>query len=319
MRVESSMGWQQLRTMIKPKEPSSPRYPKDIPSLAKYILSDECQSIGVLTGAGISVASGIPDFRSPGGMYDTLRPELVTASARERKLMERDPTYAISWDIFRMNQFPYLELRRPFVLGTQEQKWRATLGHWFFDILEQKTDKLTRLYTQNIDGLFYQLDNLPIDKLVDVHGTIASVSCELCDHSMMFSDFCYKVRTNVKNLYNIDESAPKESTNILCENCKQPTVKPTTVLFGRNLPVEFFEKPDQDMPTTDLLLIAGTSLVVSPANSLVYRVPETAVRVLINREPAGEELGFDCSPKSNTESSRDLFLQGNCDEVLLDS
>ncbi|KAL7581600.1 hypothetical protein ACA910_022157 [Epithemia clementina (nom. ined.)] len=296
------------------------RYPTDIPSLAKYILSDnDCKSIGVLTGAGISVASGIPDFRSTGGMYDTLRPELITATPRERKLMESDPTDVVSWNIFHANQFPYLEVRRPFILGTQQQQWKATLGHWFFDLLEQKTTKLTRLYTQNIDGLFYQLANLPPEKLVDVHGTIANVTCELCNHPIPLTDFCDKVRKNIKDIYNIDADAPKESTHILCEKCNQPTVKPTTVLFGRSLPQEFFELSEQDMPKLDLLIIAGTSLVVSPANTLVFLASKDAARVLINREPAGETLGLDCSKEaSESESHRDLFLQGDCDNVLLE-
>lgn len=53
--------------------------PRDLSSIARFITSSECSSIIVLTGAGISVSSGIPDFRSPGGMYDTLRPDLITA------------------------------------------------------------------------------------------------------------------------------------------------------------------------------------------------------------------------------------------------
>lgn len=60
---------------------------------------------------------GIPDFRSPGGMYDSLRPELLTATAKQRTMMKMDPTSVVSWDLFQENQLPYLELRRPFILG----------------------------------------------------------------------------------------------------------------------------------------------------------------------------------------------------------
>eukprot|EP00957_Ditylum_brightwellii_P157268 11968974-Ditylum_brightwellii.AAC.1 len=67
--------------------------PTDLASLARIILSSQCKSIAILTGAGVSVASGIPDFRSPGGMYDSLRPELITATPYQRQLMEADPTY----------------------------------------------------------------------------------------------------------------------------------------------------------------------------------------------------------------------------------
>ena len=59
-----------------------------ISSLAKFILSSECKSIGILTGAGVSVASGIPDFRSVGGLYDTLQPDLITATPAQRSMNE---------------------------------------------------------------------------------------------------------------------------------------------------------------------------------------------------------------------------------------
>jgi NAD-dependent deacetylase sirtuin 2 len=64
-----------------------------------------------------------------------------------------------------------------------------------------------------------------------------------------------------------------------------------------------------------LLIVAGTSLVVSPANSLVYNVPKTTLRVIINNEPVGEELGIDYS----SYASRDFFAKGDCDQVFLDS
>ncbi len=80
--------------------------PVDLAGLARLILSPEYQSIGILTGAGVSVASGIPDFRSSGGMYETLRPDLITASKAEKALLFQDPTYVVSWEIFRNNQFP---------------------------------------------------------------------------------------------------------------------------------------------------------------------------------------------------------------------
>jgi len=91
-------------------------------------------------------------------------------------------------------------------------------------------------------------------------------------------------------------------------------VKPTTVLFGRSLPSEFFERTAEDLPNVDLLIVAGTSLVVSPANSLVYNVPKFTVRVVVNQEPVGEDLGIDHS----SDSERDLFAKGSCDEVFLE-
>jgi NAD+-dependent protein deacetylase sirtuin 2 len=289
--------------------------PVDIASLARYILSPDCQSIALLTGAGVSVASGIPDFRSPGGMYDTLRPDLITCSKYERLLMEGDPTYVVSWDIFQANAFPYLEVRRPFILGTQRRQWKATIAHRFAELLHVKTNKLTRVYTQNIDGLDRQCVLIPDDKIVSVHGTISKASCEDCGTEMDFESFCGEVSRNIKDIYKVDPDAPETSTPVLCRTCEKPLVKPSTVLFGRNLPDEFWNCARKDMPSLDLLLVAGTSLVVAPANCLVYNSAENAKRVVINLDPVGQELGIDYS---NSNDSRDLFLQGPCDDIFLE-
>ena len=287
----------------------------DIAGLAKFILSEQCSSIAVLTGAGVSVAASIPDFRSPGGMYATLKPELITATESQRKMMRADPTEVVTWNMFQQNAFPYLEVRRPFILGTREKKWKSTIAHRFFELIHTKTGKLTRLYTQNIDGLDRQCHRIPADKIINIHGSLSEAACEGCGHKMNFEDFCEAVEANIKDIYNKDNvNAPKESTPILCESCKKPLVKPTTVLFGRSLPPEFFEKMQEDLPTVDLLIIAGTSLVVSPANSLVYSVPDNTVRVVVDQAPVGQELGIDYS----NESERDFFAQGKCDEVFLD-
>jgi NAD+-dependent protein deacetylase sirtuin 2 len=287
--------------------------PVDIAGLARLILSPECKSIAFLTGAGVSVASGIPDFRSPGGMYDTLRPDLITATPAQRNMMKHEPMTVVSWEMFQQTQFPYLEVRRPFILGTRHHQWKATIAHRFMELLHVKTNKLTRIYTQNIDGLHRQCEQIPSDKIVSVHGSISEAACEGCGSSVDYAEFCKAVETDIKDIYN-PESGPKESKPIFCNNCNEPLVKPATVLFGRSLPPEFFEKARADVPSLDLLIIAGTSLVVAPANGLVFSVPENTFRVVVNQEPVGEELGIDYSPGAE----RDFFAQGKCDEVFLE-
>ena len=69
-----------------------------------------------------------PDFRSPDGMYDTLRTDLITATDKQRRLMELDPTYVVEKNMFMNTAFPYLEVRRPFILGVRDRKWKPTIG-----------------------------------------------------------------------------------------------------------------------------------------------------------------------------------------------
>jgi len=288
--------------------------PVDLASLAHLILSSDCQSIGMLTGAGVSLAAGIPDFRTPlSGIYDSLRPELLTATEKQRDLIREDPTYVFSWDLFRHNSLPFLEVCRPAMLGTREQTWKATIAHRFADLLHSKTKKLTRIYTQNVDGLDYQSGTIPSEKIAAVHGSFSRVSCDNCGHHIDFDYFCDLVKSNIKDIYYQDSEAPTESTEILCEHCHKPLVKPKTVLFGQQLPVEFVEYAADDLPSMDLLIIAGTSLVVPPVNSLASSVPTHTIRVVVNRHPVGAELGIDYSPNAQ----RDLFLQGDCEEIFL--
>lgn len=285
---------------------------QDLDGLATLLNSRKSVKVGFLTGAGISVAAGIPDFRSPGGMYDTLQPELLTAQVRDRERMMDDPTAVVSKDLFFRNPFPYLELRRPFILGTGDRKWKMTIAHAFQRLCYDR-GLLHRVYTQNIDGLDFQT-NIPQDMLVNVHGTMGSVSCEHCKVSYPIEQFRDDVRRNIKDIYHTDPQAPLESSLILCPQCAKPGLKPDTVLYGGSLPSRFFECLESDREEVDILVIAGTSLTVSPANSVPYHVKESCVRVVMNAEPVGQDLGIDCR---NVPYSRDLYVEGPCDESFL--
>lgn len=270
--------------------------------------------IGVLTGAGISTASGIPDFRSQGGLYSSLRPELLTASTQEKDYLRREPTGVVDIRLFSRNQFPYLEVRRPFILGTGENLWKPTAAHAFIAMLHRKS-LLRRHYDQNIDGLSHQL-GIPKPLVVNVHGSLSKVACENCGSEHPANDFREQVKEKIKDIYNIDHDAPKQSANILCRTCGAPALKPATVLFGRNLPQEFHDSVLQDFEThgsgIDLLLIAGTSLTVHPAAGLVNLLPTKIPRILINLDKVGEDLGLELD-----EDGRDVFLQGTCDDGCL--
>eukprot|EP00980_Cylindrotheca_fusiformis_P013123 scaffold3297_cov132-Cylindrotheca_fusiformis.AAC.3 len=288
--------------------------PQSLQEVAKFIQSDACQRIVILAGAGMSVVSGIPDFRSANGLYATMDADSLTATQTERDLIRLDPSLALDKRLFLDNQLPCLEVNRQFLLGTQDQVWKATLAHRFVELLHKKTKKLTRLYTQNIDGLEDQCTYLPREKVVPVHGTMDQADCGLCQNEADFEQFCRDVRNNIKDITGTDPTAPATSKHIPCRICGYNTLKPSIVLFKSNLPPRFFELMPRDVEDADLLLVIGTSLKVAPANSIVYRVPRTCLRVLVNRDPVGMSLGM----QYGSYAERDYFAEGDIDPTMLE-
>ena len=245
-------------------------------------------------------------------MYETLRPELLTASDQEKDLMRRDPTYVVSWAIFSKNPLPYLEMRRPFILGLHDSSiWKPTIYHFFTSLLEDK-NLLIRHYSQNIDGLDFKVA-VPSVKLIPVHGSLSQVSCEGCGAEMDTSVFTKLVKTRIKDIYGQDSDAPSSSSPITCPKCSKALVKPSTVLYGRNLPASFEANAANDAKKATVVIVAGTSLTVFPAASLPDLAP-TASRVVVNRDYGAGMTGIDFE---NNERD-DIMLEGDCDSVFLD-
>lgn len=291
--------------------PVSVSAPAEIREVAEFIKSGQVRKIAFLTGAGVSVAAGIPDFRSPGGLYQTLNPSLITATDKQKRSMARDPTMVVNWDLFQENQLPYLEVRRPFIVGTGLQQWKATLGHWFIRVCYDK-GLLGRLYTQNIDGLDNQTD-IPPELVVPVHGSLGSTSCEGCGATYPQDKFIEAVKKNIKDIYKTGVDAPEESKTIPCLSCNQPLVKPSTVLYGRQLPDRFHQSLDVDFADDkiDLLFIMGTSLTVGPANLIPGYVSKNCKRVYVNMEAGGRFTESNCN-----RNGRDYFFKGDIDQSL---
>jgi NAD-dependent SIR2 family protein deacetylase len=274
----------------------------DLAGVAGFINSPHCKHIAFLTGAGVSVAAGIPDYRSSGGMYSTLRPDAISASPAQRGRMGTHPNYVMSKGLFEENPRPYMEVKRPFILGAAERKWKPTLFHWLQRLCESK-GKLLRVYTQNIDNLD-GCTGLPQKKVLPVHGTMGTASCGACGHGVGIREFADLVRTRVKDVTGTDPGAPAETSAggesaCACPACGELRVKNDIVLFGEDLPKNFSSWSAADMPRADLLVVAGTSLQVAPANSLVSMVRDDCARVLINREPVGMDLGLAVGPSGD--------------------
>jgi NAD-dependent SIR2 family protein deacetylase len=135
-----------------------------LPSIANKIQSGQIQNIVVMAGAGISVAAGIPDFRSPGtGLYSQLE---------EYNLPTPESIFSI--DFFRENPAPFCKLAKELFPG----KFKPTLTHAFLRLLQDK-GKLYKCFTQNIDNL-ERLAGVRSELLVEAHGSFSGVHCINC-------------------------------------------------------------------------------------------------------------------------------------------
>ncbi|KAG0052831.1 NAD-dependent protein deacetylase sirtuin-2 [Gryganskiella cystojenkinii] len=255
-----------------------------IDSIADVINNGQAKKIIVMTGAGISTAAGIKDFRSPGtGLYDDLQ-----------KYNLPFPEAVFDLAFFKNSPQPFYSLAKELYPG----RYRPTLTHYLLPLLA-KRKILLRSYTQNIDSL-ERISGLDEDLLVEAHGSFATSKCVLCE---MTSD---------------PEWAKSHILNSEIPYCKRcgGLVKPSITFFGESLPSKFSKMADNDFEECDLLIVLGTSLKVEPFNRLIGKVSPRCPRLLINREKAGQELhsGFDFDDKQKYTVQRDALFLGNCDE-----
>ncbi len=206
----------------------------------------------VFTGAGLSTESGIPDFRSPGGIWEKYDPSdfyfqkfIADANARQK----------------------YWEMSSEFYVTMK--KARPNKAHLAIKALED-AGKLSAIVTQNIDNLHHQAGNDP-GNIIEIHGTAFSVSCLNCGKIYGRDEIENRLHTGVK--------APS------CDECGG-ILKPATVSFGQSMPEDKMARSFREAEACDLCMVLGSSLVVQPAAS----VPEHAARsgaplMIINRDP----------------------------------
>ncbi|KAM9753777.1 NAD-dependent protein deacetylase sirtuin-3 isoform 2-T3 [Menidia menidia] len=223
-------------------------------SVARLVKLGRCKNVVVVAGAGISTASGIPDFRTPGtGLYANLE-----------KFNIPYPEAIFNIDYFSNDPQPFFSLAKALYPGGH----RPNYIHYFIRMLHHK-GLLLRMYTQNIDGL-EKLCGIPDDKLVEAHGSFSTASCHLCYTP-------YPPERAKDAIINGDIPT--------CSFCAA-TVKPDVVFFGEDLPQKYFLHT-KDFPKADLLIIMGTSLQIEPFASLVNTVRSTVPRLLLNRHAVG--------------------------------
>lgn len=258
----------------------------------------------MLTGA-----SCVPAWRQT---YDSLQAHEITVTENQRALLQKSSSAVMRRDVFLESQLPYLELRRPFILGTQKQKWKPTLTHWFARFLERE-NKLTRVFAQNIDGL-NKFTGIASGLVCNMHGDIGEASCAVCNADMCFDSFCDEVRVKIKDIYACDPDAPAESSHIICQSCGGPTMKPSTKLFGDSLTKQFTAHAKTDLPRASLLIVAGTSLTASPANKLVQMVPSSCPRLFVSDQDMTIGRG-----SVFLRDDGDIVVSGQtCDKAFLD-
>ena len=204
----------------------------------------------VVTGAGISTESGIPDFRSPGGIWNRYRPiDYQTFLASDEGKRE----------YWRRGRNTYTVIRAA----------RPNAAHLALTELE-RLGKLRLLITQNIDGLHTAAGASP-ERLVELHGTAHRVYCMACGTQV--------TRDEISSRLDAGEAIPA------CSRCGG-TLRAATVAFGEPLPPAPWRLALAGARRSDLFLVIGSSLVVNPAAQLpLAAVDAGAYLAIVNRTP----------------------------------
>ncbi|XP_017279845.1 NAD-dependent protein deacetylase sirtuin-1 [Kryptolebias marmoratus] len=250
--------------IINISEPPKRKKRKDINSLEDVVrLLHESKRILVLTGAGVSVSCGIPDFRSRDGIYARLAVDFPDLP---------DPQSMFDIEYFRRDPRPFFKFAKEIYPG----QFQPSPCHRFISMLD-KQGKLLRNYTQNIDTLEQVAG---VQRIIQCHGSFATASCLVCKHKVD----CEAIREEV--FHQVVPRCPR------CPDIPLAIMKPDIVFFGENLPEMFHRAMKQDKDEVDLLIVIGSSLKVRPVALIPNSIPHEVPQVLINREPL-PHLNFD--------------------------
>jgi NAD-dependent deacetylase len=214
----------------------------------------EAKTIVPFTGAGISTECGIPDFRSPGGLWTRNRPIpfdefLASQEARDE-----------SW-------------RRRFAMEETFAAAKPGRGHRALASLH-RAGKVPAVITQNIDNL-HQASGFAPDRVIELHGNTTYARCIGCGQSYQL-DW-------VKRRLDEEGRAPD------CTVCDQP-VKTATISFGQAMPEDEMQRATELSQHCDLFIAIGSSLVVWPAAGFPVVAKNAGARlVILNREPTDQD------------------------------
>ena len=221
---------------------------EDIQTLVRLI--DDAQRVAIFTGAGISTESGVPDFRSPTGIWSQTTPinfdEYVRSSDARREAWRRK--FEIDKDM----------------IGAEPNR-----GHRAVAKLVH-TGKVSAVITQNIDGL-HQKSGISDQNMIELHGNATYATCLTCSTR-------YELEP-IKVAFQEAGALPQ------CQVCAG-IVKTATISFGQAMPREQMERAREATLASDLFLAIGSSLVVYPAAGFpVMAIKNGAKLVILNRDP----------------------------------
>ena len=211
----------------------------------------KAKRVVVFTGAGVSTESGIPDFRSPGGIWTKMDPEDFTID----RFLASPEARNKQW--------------RFFTNGNLFKDARPNAAHEAIAELE-RLGQLDCVITQNIDDLHQKAGNDPA-RVYELHGNMNWLRCLDC-HEV------YRLEAILA------EPRPADDAPV-CERCRG-ILKPDVVFFGESLPPATLQQATHHACNCDLLIVVGSSLVVYPAAYMpIYAKSAGARLVIINREP----------------------------------
>lgn len=271
-------------------------------------LIQRSRRIIILTGAGISVSCGIPDFRSRNGLYASLK------ASGQYDLDDPQQMF----DIHYFKEHPAVFYS--FASQIYPSNFIPSPCHRFIKLIEDK-GKLLRNYTQNIDTLETQAG---IQRVLQCHGSFKTATCLLCrkqvpgveiereilERRVPYCKTCLEVhraaeaqksritKKGKKKRNEWDDDSDDSDDDILAG-----VMKPDITFFGEKLNDEFDRALLEDRNKVDLLLVIGTSLKVSPVSEILSHLPHSVPQILINRTPIRH-------------INPDVVLLGNADDIV---
>jgi NAD-dependent deacetylase len=210
----------------------------------------DARRVVVFTGAGISTESGIPDFRSPGGVWSRMKPirfqDFVADPDKRREAWERAFSGRAGW------------------VGREPNAGHYAVAH----LVAQ--GKAACVITQNVDNL-HQDSGVPPEKVVELHGNASYAKCLECGERHELAD--------------LKVGFLKAGEIPYCRVCGG-LVKTATISFGQPMPLEPMQRAEEETLACDLFLVLGSSLVVYPAAGFPLLAKRNGAQLaIVNREP----------------------------------